>query len=225
VGFHGVSDLLFPRERVELAPGAWHVPDWLGLDGQRELVVAARAWAAPPAGLHHVVMPSGGVMSVRSVSLGLHWEPYRYTGRLPDGTPVKPFPAVLGELARRAAADVYGPGGVPDDPYDIGLVNFYDANARMGLHRDADEASPAPVVSLSIGDTCVFRFGNTRTRTRPWTDVELRGGDLVVFGGPSRLAYHGVPRVLPGTGDPATGLAAGRLNITMRASGRTPTVG
>lgn len=216
-----MSDLLFPRERVEVAPGAWHVPDWLGIDEQRELVVRAREWAAPPAGLHRVVMPSGGVMSVRSVSLGLHWEPYRYTERLPDGTPVKPFPAVLGELADRAVADVYGTA--PSEMYDIALVNFYDADARMGLHRDADEASPAPVVSLSIGDACVFRFGNTSTRTRPWTDIELRGGDLVVFGGPSRLAYHGVPRVLPGTGDPDTGLAGGRLNITMRASGRTPT--
>ncbi|WP_406280665.1 alpha-ketoglutarate-dependent dioxygenase AlkB family protein [Embleya sp. NBC_00896] len=216
-----MTDGLFalPRERVELAPGAWHVPDWLPLDRQRELVVLAREWARPPAGMRHVVMPSGGVMSVRSVSLGLHWEPYRYTDRLPDGEPVKPFPAVLGALARRAVADVFG-AAATTDPYDIGLVNFYDADARMGLHRDADEASPAPVVSLSIGDTCVFRFGNTETRTRPWTDVELLGGDLVVFGGPSRLAYHGVPRIRPGTGDPRTGLTAGRLNITIRASGR-----
>ncbi|MEU0935578.1 alpha-ketoglutarate-dependent dioxygenase AlkB [Embleya sp. NPDC005971] len=207
-----------PRKRVELAPGAWHVPDWLTLDEQRELVVAARAWAAPPAGMRHVVMPSGGVMSVRSVCLGLYWEPYRYTEQLPTGERVKPFPPLLGALARRAVAEVYGSS--PSDPYDIGLVNFYDANAKMGLHRDADEDSPAPVVSLSIGDTCVFRFGNTETRTRPWTDVELHGGDLVVFGGPSRLAYHGVPRIRPGTGDPATGLAGGRLNITIRASGR-----
>lgn len=216
----GVNGELFPlpRERVEIAPGAWHVPDWLSLDEQRELVVAARSWAAPPAGMRHVVMPSGGVMSVRSVSLGLHWEPYRYTERLPTGERVKPFPPLLGDAARRAVAEVYG--SIPADPYDIGLVNFYDADARMGLHRDADEESPAPVVSLSIGDTCVFRFGNTETRTRPWTDVELRGGDLVVFGGPSRLAYHGVPRIRPGTGDPSTGLAAGRLNITIRASGR-----
>lgn len=207
-----------PRERVELAPGAWHVPDWLSLDEQRELVVAARAWAAPPAGMRQVVMPSGGVMSVRSVCLGLHWEPYRYSEFLPDGTPVKPFPALLGALARRAVVEVYGT--VPADPYDIGLVNHYDAKASMGLHRDADEASPAPVVSLSIGDRCVFRFGNTETRTRPWTDVELYSGDLIVFGGPSRLAYHGVPRIRPGTGDPATGLAGGRLNVTIRASGR-----
>jgi alkylated DNA repair protein (DNA oxidative demethylase) len=98
-------------------------------------------------------------------------------------------------------------------------VNFYDAAARMGMHADADERSAAPVVSLSLGAACVFRFGNTETRSRPWTDIELASGDLFVFGGPSRLAYHGVPRSLPGTADPRTGLRAGRLNITLRESG------
>ena len=88
----------------------------------------------------------------------------------------------------------------------------------MGMHRDSDEKARAPVVSLSLGDTCVFRFGNPRTRGRPWTDVELRSGDLFVFGGPSRLAYHGVPRVYAGSGPPELGLS-GRLNITLRASG------
>jgi DNA oxidative demethylase len=89
----------------------------------------------------------------------------------------------------------------------------------MGMHADKDERSLAPVVSLSLGASCVFRFGNTESRGRPWTDVELESGDLFVFGGPSRLAYHGVPRVQPGTGDPGIGLAAGRLNITLRESG------
>ena len=65
----------------------------------------------------------------------------------------------------------------------------------------------------------MFRFGNPRTPNRPWTDVGLESGDLFVFGGPSRLAYHGVPRTLPGSGDPAIGLPAGRLNITLRESG------
>jgi alkylated DNA repair protein (DNA oxidative demethylase) len=64
----------------------------------------------------------------------------------------------------------------------------------------------------------VFRFGNTEHRNRPWTDVELRSGDLFVFGGPSRLAFHGVPKTRPGTG-PDIGLAEGRLNITLRVSG------
>jgi alkylated DNA repair protein (DNA oxidative demethylase) len=85
---------------------------------------------------------------------------------------------------------------------DAALVNFYDGDARLGMHQDKDERSDAPVVSLS-GDACVFRFGNTESRGRPYTDVELRSGDLFVFGGPSRFAYHRVPKLLPGTADHA----------------------
>ena len=96
---------------------------------------------------------------------------------------------------------------------------YRDAAARMGLHQDRDERTLDPVVSLSLGDGCVFRFGNTENRSRPWRDLELRSGDLVVFGGPSRLAFHGVPKILPGTGNPETGLSGGRLNITVRVSG------
>ncbi|MGW7821497.1 alpha-ketoglutarate-dependent dioxygenase AlkB family protein [Streptomyces puniciscabiei] len=213
-----MEDELFPRERARVAPGAVHVPDWLDADAQRELLAACRRWARPPAGLRTVRTPGGGTMTARQVCLGLHWYPYGYarTAVDGDGAPVKPFPAWLGELGRRAA--VSAPG--PQEPYayDIALINFYDGDARMGMHRDSDERSDAPVVSLSLGDTCVFRFGNTETRARPYTDVELRSGDLFVFGGPSRLAYHGVPRVYEGTAPTGLGLA-GRLNITLRVSG------
>jgi DNA oxidative demethylase len=102
---------------------------------------------------------------------------------------------------------------------DVALINYYNGEARMGMHVDKDERSLAPVVSLSLGDSCVFRFGNIKTRNRPWTDIELESGDLFVFGGPSRLAFHGVPKTLPGTGPPDIGLSAGRLNITLRESG------
>ena len=91
----------------------------------------------------------------------------------------------------------------------------------MGQHQDKDERSLAPVVSLSLGDTCVFRFGNTENRNRPWDDIELESGDLFVFGGPSRLAYHGVPRTRPGTAPPEIGVR-GRLNLTLRESGLEP---
>jgi alkylated DNA repair protein (DNA oxidative demethylase) len=215
---------LFPRSRTEVAPGAVHLPDWVDPGPQRELLAACRDWSRPPAGLRTVHTPGGGTMTSRQVCLGWHWYPYGYARTVVDGdgSPVKPFPDWLGELGRRAVADAFGGDdafeGEPTAPYDIALINFYDADARMGMHRDSDEKSDAPVVSLSLGDTCVFRFGNTESRTRPYTDVELRSGDLFVFGGPARLAYHGVPRVHPGTAPPELGLT-GRLNITLRASG------
>ncbi|MEV5431688.1 alpha-ketoglutarate-dependent dioxygenase AlkB [Streptomyces sp. NPDC052701] len=209
---------LFPRTRTRIAPGAVHVPDWLDAGAQRELLEACREWARPPAGLRTVRTPGGGTMSVRQVCLGRHWYPYGYarTAVDGDGAPVKPFPALLGDLGRRAVADALGRRA--DAAYDIALINFYDGDARMGMHRDSDEKSDAPVVSLSLGDTCVFRFGNTATRGRPYTDVELRSGDLFVFGGPSRFAHHGVPRVHAGTAPPGLGLT-GRLNITLRVGG------
>ncbi|KOG11634.1 alpha-ketoglutarate-dependent dioxygenase AlkB family protein [Streptomyces viridochromogenes] len=214
---------LFPRGRTEVAPGAVHVPDWLDPGRQRELLAACRAWARPPAGLRTVRTPGGGTMTARQVCLGWHWYPYAYARTVVDGdgAPVKPFPGWLGDLGRRAVRDALGQPATPDEGethYDIALINFYDADARMGMHRDSDEKSDAPVVSLSLGDTCVFRFGNPETRTRPYTDVELRSGDLFVFGGPARLAYHGVPKVQPGTAPPELGLT-GRLNITLRVSG------
>ncbi|MEU5850591.1 alpha-ketoglutarate-dependent dioxygenase AlkB family protein [Saccharopolyspora shandongensis] len=210
---------LIPRERAEIAPGAVHVPDWLDVEQQRELVVACREWARSPAGMRSARLPSGGVMSVRTVCLGWHWYPYRYSRTVDDGdgSPVTPFPDWLGDLGRKALADAYGRAAEDYRP-DVALVNFYDADARMGMHQDRDERSREPVVSLSLGDTCVFRFGNAENRNRPWTDVELCSGDLFVFGGPSRLAYHGVPKTYPGTG-PEIGMTAGRLNITLRVSG------
>lgn len=216
-------DALIPRGRAEIAPGAVHVPGWLTAGQQRRLVLACRRWARPPAGMRHTTLPGGGQMSVRTVCLGWHWEPYGYVREV-DGHPVKPLPDWLADLAHRAVADAYGEadggtdGGGGYRP-DVALVNFYDADARMGLHQDRDERSRAPVVSLSLGDTGLFRLGNTRGRGRPWTDVPLESGDLFVSGGPSRLVFHGVPKILPGTGPPGLGMHGGRLNITLRDSG------
>ena len=224
-----------PRSRQVLAPGAVHVPDWLEPAQQQELVTACRAWvrAAP---MKHQVMPGGGRMSVQSVMLGGQG-PYRYGAS--SGPRVPELPPWLVALGVRAVEDAYGNGedgaaagddagaGFPgahllarEYAPDSALVNFYDDVARMGMHQDRDEFSAAPIVSLSLGDACVFRLGNTETRTAPYQDVELRSGDLLVFGGPSRYAFHGVPKVLPGTGGRQLGLRnGGRLNITLRATG------
>ncbi|GAA1839834.1 alpha-ketoglutarate-dependent dioxygenase AlkB [Pseudonocardia ailaonensis] len=214
---------LIPRGRRELAPGAVHVRGWLDLRQQRFLVQRCRDWAAQGPGIRAATLPGGARMSVRTVCLGWHWIPYRYsrTRDDQDGSPVTAFPPWLGDLGREAVADAYGdPARGLDYAPDIALVNHYTDDARLGMHRDSDERAPDPVVSVSLGATCVFRLGNTEHRGRPWTDVELRSGDLLVFGDRSRLAYHGVPRVLPDTGEvPDIGLHGGRLNITLRVSG------
>jgi alkylated DNA repair protein (DNA oxidative demethylase) len=160
-------------------------------------------------------------MSVQTVCLGWHWQPYRYSRTADDagGGEVAPFPGWLGDYGRRALLDAYqDPVAAGGYQPDTALINFYDDRAKMGLHQDKDERSEAPVVSLSLGDSCLFRFGNTESRGRPWTDLELRSGDLFVFGGPSRFAYHGVPKIYPGTG-PDIGLRGGRLNLTLRMTG------
>jgi alkylated DNA repair protein (DNA oxidative demethylase) len=214
--------MLIPREPVEIAPGAVHVPDWLSIERQQELVEACREWARGPAPIRATKLPNGGVMSVQTVCLGWHWQPYRYTRTADDvdGAPVPALPDWLADLGRAAVGAAYHDAAAAASyAPDAALVNFYDEHARMGLHQDKDERSDAPVVSLSVGDACVFRFGNTRTRGKPYTDVELLSGDLFVFGGPSRFAYHGVPKVRPGSADPATGLTRGRLNITLRETG------
>lgn len=215
--------VLFGRPSAQVAPGAVHVPGWLPEDRQRELIIECQHWARPPAGLRHTVLPTGSVMSVQTVCLGWHWIPYKYVRTADDGAPVKPFPDWLAELGRAALAHAYADAELAAAYRpDVALVNFYDGQAKMGLHQDKDEQSAAPVVSLSLGASCVFRFGNTLNRNKPWHDVQLESGDLFVFGQQSRFAYHGVVKTLPGTDRPDLGLAAGRINITLRESGLAP---
>ncbi len=208
-----------PAGTVEIAPGAVHVPGWLSLERQSYLVEQFRTWAAGP------VPPTaakvrGHEMSVRTVCLGWHWQPYRYTREASNvnGRRVLAMPSWLAALGREALTAVGDPDAAAYEP-DTALVNYYDAAAKMGMHQDKDEVSLAPVVSLSVGDTCRFRFGNTETRTRPYVDLTLASGDLFVFGGRSRLAFHGVTTILPGTAPAGCGLTTGRINVTLRVTG------
>jgi alkylated DNA repair protein (DNA oxidative demethylase) len=105
----------------------------------------------------------------------------------------------------------------PDDP-EACLVNFYDAGAKMGMHQDRDEQDfDAPVVSVSLGDACLFRIGGTK-RNMPTTSFRLESGDVVVIGGENRLAFHGVDRIYPDTS--ALLKNGGRINLTLRRVNR-----
>jgi len=207
----------------EVLPAVVHVPGWLDIDTQLGLVESFRRWARPPAGLRHPRVPSGHLMSVQSVCLGWHWQPYTYsrTADDTDGAPVKPLPGELADLGRAAVESAYG----PESPMAVGfapdaaIVNLYGPGARLGLHADGEEPADAPVVTISLGDTCTFRMAGVDRRVAPFTDVDLCSGDLLVFGGPNRLIHHGVPKVVADSAPPGLGLPPGRLSITLRETG------
>ena len=204
-------------------PDVADIRGWLTPAAQQALVRQFRAWAQPPAGLRHPRVPAGHVMRVQSVCLGWHWQPYAYsrTADDTDGAPVKPMPPDLVALARQAVGDVSPPkldGAATFEP-DAAIVNYYERGAHLGVHQDGEEPSSAPVVTISIGDTCVFRFAGTDRRTGPFTDVTFRSGDLLVFGGRNRRIFHGVPKVIDDTAPPWLDLPPGRLSITVRETG------
>jgi DNA oxidative demethylase len=157
-------------------------------------------------------------MSVRMLCLGRHWNARHYVYEDVrsdvDGFPVQRLPDELALLAERAG----GEAGFTVRP-DLCIVNWYGESSRMGLHQDKDESPESlsrglPVVSISLGDTARFLFGGLRRRD-PVEKILLESGDVFVFGGPARLRYHGVTRVLPGTA-PAGLPFSGRLNLTFR---------
>lgn len=214
---------LLARDGGEIAPGATLVPQWLTREQQKWFADQFREWARGPVPIRAAKV-RGHEMSVRTVCLGRHWQPYKYTQEATDvnGARVLPFPDWMIRLGRHALeATGHDTAVISSYTPDTALVNHYDAQARLGMHQDKDERSRAPVVSLSIGDSCTFRFGNADSRGRPYTDLLLASGDLFVFGGPARLAYHGVTKVHASTAPEGCGISRGRINITMRMTGLT----
>jgi alkylated DNA repair protein (DNA oxidative demethylase) len=219
-GAAGAGDDARTWARREVLPGVVHVAGWLTPIAQRALVAQFCQWAIPPAGLRHPRVPNGQLMSVQSVCLGWHWQPYAYsrTADDTDHAPVKLLPEEIVRLGRAAVIDAYGERSEPFAP-DAAIVNLYAPGARLGLHQDGEEPSGAPVVTISLGDTGVFRLAGVDRRTGPFTDVMLCSGDLLVFGGANRRIYHGVPKVINGTAPDGLGLPPGRLSLTLRETG------
>lgn len=193
--------------------GVRHLPGYLDTAAQKALLEDIRLIVAE-APLFVPAMPrTGKEMSVRMTNCGmLGWvtdreRGYRYQETHPaTGKPWPPIPPRLLELWEKFA-------GWPEPP-EACLVNFYDTGARMGLHQDRDEENlTAPVLSVSLGDACLFRVGGT-ARGEPTMSFRLESGDVVLLEGPGRLRFHGVDRLYPDT----SGLLkkGGRINLTLR---------
>ena len=205
-------------EFIQIYPGAFHLPAFLTPDDQRSLVAIVEALARGPAGFYRPQVRGGGHLRCDLMCLGLHWNGRRYayepTRSDHDGLPVPPLPPELVTMAVRAGRAVR----MSLRP-DVCLVNRYDSAGKMGLHQDKDETAAAldagvPIVSLSVGDAATFVVGGTRRRERVEA-VTLSSGDAFVMGGPSRLRFHGIAKILPATGPPDLGLT-GRISLTFR---------
>jgi alkylated DNA repair protein (DNA oxidative demethylase) len=197
--------------------GLLYLPSYFDRPAQETMVTALRA-AIADGPLFTPVMPrTGKPFSVRMTNLGpLGWVSdragYRYQATHPEtGKRWPAMPEALLDLWRKVA-------NYPHPP-EACLVNYYAQDARMGLHQDRDEEDfAAPVVSVSLGDTAIFRIGGV-TRGGKTETLKLSSGDVVVMGGPSRLCYHGIDRVIPGTSSLLKD--GGRINLTLRRVTKT----
>ena len=196
-----------------LPDGVFHWPGYFDPEKQRELLAEIREKTAV-APLFVPRMPkTGKEMSVRMTNFGvLGWvtakeHGYRYQEQHPVTGKMWPeIPKLMLDMWN----DLSGFG----QPPEACLVNFYNDDAKMGMHQDRDEESfDAPVLSMSLGNECLFRVGGT-SRGGKTQSFRLRSGDAMMLSGPSRLAYHGVDRIYPGTSDLLKN--GGRINITLR---------
>jgi alkylated DNA repair protein (DNA oxidative demethylase) len=212
MAFRAVQKNAEASNRFKLAEGVTLWPGYLDPVEQNEL--AAEIFSLTThAPFYRPRMPrSGQAFSVEETNLGpLGWysdiSGYRYEELHPvTGRPWPPIPECLMSVWRELTA-------CPANP-ECCLVNLYRGGARMGLHQDRDEAAlDAPVLSVSLGDGAMFRIGGA-TRRAPTRSLLLRSGDVLVFGGVARLAFHGIDRVVANTSALVPG--GGRLNLTLR---------
>jgi alkylated DNA repair protein (DNA oxidative demethylase) len=191
-------------------PGFLYRPGALDPAARTDLLAEVQA-AIRIAPFYRPVTPGGKPFSVRMTNMGrVGWVSdragYRYQVTHPEtGAPWPPIPATLLTLW-----DGLTGGSAPPDAC---LVNLYQDTARMGLHQDRDEADlTAPVLSVSLGDTAVFRIGPADGG--PTRSIRLGSGDVCALTGPARLARHGIDRLLAGSSSLIPG--GGRINLTLR---------
>ena len=208
-------DLPSPDAREALAPGAW-VLRGFALDRADELLAEIERIAACSP-FRHLVTPGGKTMSVAMTNCGaVGWysdrRGYRYTATDPGtGKPWPAMPVLFVQLAREAAREA----GFDDYAPDVCLINRYEPGTRLTLHQDQDERDRrAPIVSVSLGLPATFLFGGL-ARAEPQRRIPLAHGDVVVWGGPARMRYHGVLPIRDGE-HPLTG--ALRFNLTFRVA-------
>ncbi|MES2404082.1 MAG: DNA oxidative demethylase AlkB [Pseudomonadota bacterium] len=201
--------------REQLAPGAWVLRGFV-LDRAGTLLREIEHIAARLP-FRNLVTPGGKTMSVAMTNCGeVGWfsdrRGYRYTGIDPEtGKPWPAMPSAFAQLARDAAHDA----GFADYAPDVCLINRYEIGTRLTLHRDQDERDHhSPIVSVSLGLPATFLFGGF-ARTDPQRRIPLAHGDVMVWGGPSRMRYHGVLPVKEGE-HPLTG--SRRYNLTFRVA-------
>lgn len=182
--------------------------------GEQKVLLGAIRDVVAQAPLFVPAMPrTGKPMSVRMSNCGpLGWVTDKARGyRYQSAHPVtgKPWPAMPDQLLALWQSYAAYP-----HPPEACLINFYAPDAKMGLHQDRDEIDfDAPVLSISLGDECLFRIGGTE-RSGKSMSLRLQSGDVIVLGGASRLAYHGVDRIYAGTSMLLK--QPGRINLTLR---------
>jgi len=201
--------------KLLLPDGCRHFPQFVNSGAQATLLDEIRAVIAE-APLYTPRMPrTGKPFSVAMTNCGpLGWvadkDGYRYQAAHPETG--RPWPAIPDRLVQ-IWFELTGFG----EPPQACLVNYYAGRARLGLHRDEDETDfSAPILSVSLGDDAIFRIGGLKRR-EPTQSITLTSGDVFVMSGPSRLRYHGIDRVLPGTS--ALLSEGGRINLTLRYVG------
>ncbi|MTJ17467.1 MULTISPECIES: alpha-ketoglutarate-dependent dioxygenase AlkB [unclassified Dolichospermum] len=191
-----------------------HLQQYLTLEQQNEILKVCRE-VARQSPLFTPIMPSGKPFNCQMTSCGeLGWisdtKGYRYSAIHPNGKPWTPIPEIINNLAKDLANQIGEPGYHPQTC----LINYYQKSGKLGLHQDNSEKNLKPaIISISLGDDAIFLIGGNK-RNAPTQEILLKSGDILILHGDSRLAFHGIKKIISGTSNLLKN--GGRLNLTIR---------